>query len=43
MEPMEAKLEDLIESVALVLIAAGVIATAFYVEKIYRLLRNRET
>lgn len=42
MQPMEAELEDLMELVALALIAAGVIATAFYAEKIYRLLRNRE-
>jgi hypothetical protein len=36
----EAKLEDIIESVALVLITIGVIYTAFYVGKIYKLLRN---
>jgi hypothetical protein len=34
---MEAELEDYIESVALILITVGVIATALYVQKIYNL------
>jgi len=36
----EVRLEDFIEIAALVLIMVGVIATAFYVEKIYRLLKK---
>jgi hypothetical protein len=39
---MEAELEDLVECVALILIAVGVLATALYAEKIYKLLRNKE-
>jgi hypothetical protein len=37
---MEAKLEDLIEIVALVLITIGVIVTAFHVAKIHQLLKR---
>jgi len=39
---IEAELEDLVECVALILIAVGVLATALYAEKIYKLLRNKE-
>jgi hypothetical protein len=37
---METGLEDFVEITALILITAGVIATAFYVERIYRILKR---
>jgi hypothetical protein len=39
-EATETKLEDIIECVALVLITVGVVATAFYVQKIHELLKR---
>jgi|1185.fasta_scaffold565445_1 hypothetical protein len=38
---MEANLEDIIEMVALTVMTVGVICTAIYVEKIYRLLKDK--
>jgi hypothetical protein len=38
---MEVKMEDYIECIALIVISGGVIATAIYAEKIFRLLSNK--
>jgi hypothetical protein len=38
----EARLDDLIELAALLVIAAGVIVTTFYVKKIYQILTTEK-